>query len=108
MHRRPRCTEGARRVWGECSVTDLVYVQTHDRTGRTILSVYNDADDCERGYVLAYAGPSHGVYVDPDTPPDVAEQVKRLSSNELVQDPWQDLSWLATHRVAFGVLGPIP
>ena len=64
----------------------LVYVQTQDRTGRTILSVYNDTEDAERGYVLAYAGPSYGVYVDPQCPPDVAEQIKRLSENELVQD----------------------
>lgn len=88
--------------------TPLVYVQTRDRTGRTILSVYNDVEDCERGYVLAYAGPSHAVYVDPQCEPDVAEQVKRLSSNELVRDPWQDLGWLATHRVVSGVLEAVP
>lgn len=85
----------------------LVYVQTHDRTGRTILSVYNDVVDAERGYVLAYAGPSHGVYVDPQAPHDVADLVKRLSSNELVQDPWQDLSWKATHHFVAGALEPI-
>jgi len=86
----------------------LVYVQAQDRTGRTILSVYNDTEDAERGYVLAYAGPSYGVYVDPQCPPDVAEQIKRLSENELVQDPWQDLSWRATHRYVMGALEPIP
>lgn len=85
----------------------LVYIQSKDRTGRTKLSVYNDTVDAERGYVLAYAGPSHGVYVDPDTPHDVADQMKRLSSNELVKDPWQDLGWLVTHRMVDGVPEPI-
>lgn len=86
----------------------LVCVQTRDRTGRTILSVYNDTADSERGYALAYAGPGHAVYVDPQTPPDVASKIKRLSENELVRDPWQDLSWLTTHRVVDGALVAVP
>lgn len=86
----------------------LVYIQTHDRTGRTILSVYNDAEDAERGYVLAYAGPSHAVYVDPECDPAVASRVKALSEHELVRDPWQDLSRDATHRYVSGALEPIP
>lgn len=85
----------------------LVYIQTRDHTDRTILSVYNDVQDAERGHVLASAGPSHAVYVAAETPHDVAEQLKRLSGHELVTDPWQDLTWLVTHHYVAGVLTPI-
>jgi hypothetical protein len=89
-------------------VTDPVIIQTRDRAGRTIISVYDDVHEAERQNPIAWAGPSQGVFVAPECDPVIGGQIKRLSENELVHDPWQDLSWLCTHtRDGDGYITPI-
>jgi hypothetical protein len=93
---------------GGDAIEPVVFIQSRDHTGRTIISVYNDEHDAERGYLLGSAGPSFAVHVEPECDVEAAAQLKRLSCNELVQDPWQDLSWLTTHvRDGDGYVVPI-
>lgn len=81
-------------------------MQHQDSTGRTVIEVYGDVHDAERGYLLASAGPGYACHVEPEAPHDVGELVKRLSSNELAQNPFQDLSWRCTHDIRGGNIEP--
>lgn len=81
-----------------------VFIQTKDQHKRTIITVYDDEHEAERGYVLASAGPFHACFVDEECDYEVGRQIKRLSDNELALNPRADLSGLATHEWRGGAL----
>jgi hypothetical protein len=78
-------------------VSAPVVVQRRDPTGRTILSWYEDEHEAERGRPWAWVGAGE-LHVDEETPADISRRAIGLFRCELVQDPFQDLTWLTTHH----------
>jgi hypothetical protein len=78
-------------------MTEPVVIQSRDRTGRTIITWYVDEGAACAGDELAQVSPG-SLHIGVEAPADVAEKAIGLYRNELVLDPWADLSWLTTHH----------
>lgn len=85
----------------------LVVVQSRDRTGRTILSWFDDVHEAERARPIAWVGAGQ-LHVDDETPPEVSRRAINLFRDELTRDPFQDLRYLTTHvRDGDGYVHPV-
>lgn len=87
---------------------ETVVIQSRDRTNRTVITWYADTYEAERENPLARVG-AGGVWVDDETDYiPIGRRATNLYRGELLQDPWQDLSWLCTHtRDGDGYVRPI-
>lgn len=89
-------------------MSDIVVVQSRDRTGRTIITWYPDTHEAERARPIAWVGAGQ-LHIEAEAPTDVARRATNLFRDELCRDPFQDLGYLCTHRQveAFGPVEPV-
>lgn len=84
-----------------------VVIQTRDRNGRTIVTWYEDMHEAERGRPMAWVG-GGSVFVDEGADRDIGRSATNLFRDELLNDPWADLSHMVTHtRDSDGHLHPV-
>ena len=77
-------------------MTELVVVQSRDRTNRTIITWYPDMHEAERARPIAWVGAGQ-LHVEAEAPVEVARRAVNLFRDELTHDPFQDLTYLCTH-----------